>query len=465
MHRPSKLLALALLVLLIIPPAPAAAQDQGPTYVVQDGDTLWGIAQEFGTDPQALAAANGMDPSATLAVGKALLIPGFEGVTGVLVTQDVGFGDTLDSLGLRYGLPADTLTRLNRIVSPGRLYVGQSLILPQGEKQPLALPESTRLTVAAGGGDLELALRAGADPWTLRAYNQRGFRLWSVPGETLAVPSPGHPTSALPDPIKSTVVSPLPAIQGRTVEVKIALSAGASAQGHLGEWSLHFEPLDPEDLVALQGVHAMADPGLYDLEISLTPDGATAPTVDFTQPVLVVAGGYGFDPILEVPPDTIDPEKTGPENQQVAAVVAPATPQRLWDGVFQFPSTNTKSFPSQFGSRRNYNGTGYINYHSGLDFYGKTGTPIPAPARGRVVFTGALTVRGNTTIIDHGWGVYTAYLHQSEIQVAVGDMVEPGQIIGLIGDTGRVTGPHLHWEVWVGGVPVNPLEWTRQPFP
>ncbi len=69
------------------------------------------------------------------------------------------------------------------------------------------------------------------------------------------------------------------------------------------------------------------------------------------------------------------------------------------------------------------------------------------------------------TFIDHGWGVFTGYLHQSELLVSEGDWVEVGDEIGLVGYTGRATGPHLHWEVWVGGVPVNPLEWTSTSFP
>ena len=93
------------------------------------------------------------------------------------------------------------------------------------------------------------------------------------------------------------------------------------------------------------------------------------------------------------------------------------------------------------------------------------GTPIYAPAAGKVVYTGTLTVRGNVTVIDHGWGIYTAYAHQSEIQVQVGEMVTPGQLIGLGGQTGRVTGPHLHWEVWVGGVQVDALEWLKNVYP
>ena len=90
---------------------------------------------------------------------------------------------------------------------------------------------------------------------------------------------------------------------------------------------------------------------------------------------------------------------------------------------------------------------------------------ILAPAAGTVVFAGPMTVRGNATMMDHGWGVYTGYLHQSEILVKVGDKVTPGQVIGLVGGTGRVTGPHLHWEVWVGGVQVDPLEWLETVFP
>ena len=96
---------------------------------------------------------------------------------------------------------------------------------------------------------------------------------------------------------------------------------------------------------------------------------------------------------------------------------------------------------------------------------GQIGNPIYAAAAGVVVFTGPLTVRGNATMIDHGWGVYTAYLHQSEILVKVGEHVEQGQFIGRVGNTGRVEGPHLHFEVIVGGVQVEPLQWLDQEFP
>jgi murein DD-endopeptidase MepM/ murein hydrolase activator NlpD len=83
-----------------------------------------------------------------------------------------------------------------------------------------------------------------------------------------------------------------------------------------------------------------------------------------------------------------------------------------------------------------------------------------------VVFAGKLTVRGNATMIDHGWGVYSAYMHQSEILVKPGDRVEAGQLIGRVGRTGlRITGPHLHFEMWAGGVQIDPMDWLTQEYP
>ncbi len=118
-----------------------------------------------------------------------------------------------------------------------------------------------------------------------------------------------------------------------------------------------------------------------------------------------------------------------------------------------------------FGNRRSYNDSPYDFFHTGLDFCGQVGQPIYAPANGVVVFSDFLTVRGNATVIDHGEGVFTGYLHQSEFLVQTGDRVEKGQLIGRVGSTGRVVGPHLHWEVIVGGVQVNPMDWLEQEFP
>jgi murein DD-endopeptidase MepM/ murein hydrolase activator NlpD len=93
------------------------------------------------------------------------------------------------------------------------------------------------------------------------------------------------------------------------------------------------------------------------------------------------------------------------------------------------------------------------------------GTPIYAPAHGRVVFADLTQVRGNMTVIDHGVGVFSAYYHQFSINVQVGQMVDPGTLIGRVGTTGLSTGNHLHWSMWANGEYVDPMDWTRRVFP
>jgi murein DD-endopeptidase MepM/ murein hydrolase activator NlpD len=119
---------------------------------------------------------------------------------------------------------------------------------------------------------------------------------------------------------------------------------------------------------------------------------------------------------------------------------------------------------SPFGTRRSFNGGGFDRFHSGTDFAGAPGTPVLAAAPGIVVLAASLNIRGNATVIDHGWGVFTGYWHQTEQFVSVGDYVTIGQPIGTIGATGRVSGAHLHWELWVNGVPVDPMQWVLQSF-
>ena len=103
-----------------------------------------------------------------------------------------------------------------------------------------------------------------------------------------------------------------------------------------------------------------------------------------------------------------------------------------------------------FGTRR---------LHAGADFRGSTGTPILAAERGTVVFAGRRGGYGNTVVIDHGGSLATLYAHQSRLAVAIGDEVQQGETIGAVGSTGFSTGPHLHFEVRVGGTPVDPLNY------
>lgn len=451
-------------------PQPSA---QGAVYVVQPGDSLWSIALRFRVSIQALTAANGISNADQLNVGDRLMIPGLEGIQGTLTTQIVPFGETLRSLSRRYRTPIETLIRLNHLTSPGELYAGVNLVIV--ERGTPSTP-SRRRTLASGQSLLELAVQDGVSPWVYLLNNDLKSAAATAPGDVLLLPQsevsgsveepPAAIPAAMPDAIQKVQLAPLPLVQGKAVVIEIFGENDLQLGGSLNERPLNFF-FDAEtgSYVSLQGVHAMAEPGLYPLVISATlPGGAQ---FAFSQSVFVEAGDYVYDPVLTVSPETIDPAVTRPEDAQWAALTAPVTPEKLWQGVFQSPAPPPYNdcWPSRFGSRRSYNGSAYIYFHTGLDFCGGVGTDILAPAAGRVVFAGPLTVRGNATVIDHGWGVYTGYLHQSEILVQVGDLVQPGQVIGKVGGTGRVTGPHLHWEVWVGGVQVDPMDWLLQPYP
>mgnify|MGYP000855231580 CR=1 FL=1 len=137
------------------------------------------------------------------------------------------------------------------------------------------------------------------------------------------------------------------------------------------------------------------------------------------------------------------------------------TPQVLWNGRFNWPLE--AAVTSAFGTRRNYAGR-FLSYHAGIDLRGATGEPVYAPADGVVVAAETLQVRGNTVIVDHGAGVISGFFHLSAMGVTPGQVVAAGEQIGLVGATGLVTGSHLHWEVRVGGIAVEPREWVESDF-
>jgi murein DD-endopeptidase MepM/ murein hydrolase activator NlpD len=102
------------------------------------------------------------------------------------------------------------------------------------------------------------------------------------------------------------------------------------------------------------------------------------------------------------------------------------------------------------------------SFHGGTDFDVPRGTPVAAAAAGRVAFVGPLAIRGNSVIVDHGMGVFSGYHHLSRTSVQVGQQVAAGDLVGYSGASGLATGPHLHWEVIVSGVTVDPVLWTQQ---
>lgn len=171
------------------------------------------------------------------------------------------------------------------------------------------------------------------------------------------------------------------------------------------------------------------------------------------------AGTYRLErlrvaPAFSAPPDSALAERQRRESELAAAVsrIAHETPQ-LWTAPFVAPRSSRITSP--FGGGRIFNGT-VTSRHMGTDFAGAVGAPVRAANRGIVRVVDRFYLGGNVVYLDHGAGIVTAYLHLSKQLVAVGDTVARGATIGLVGATGRVTGPHLHFISRYGAITVDP---------
>jgi len=209
---------------------------------------------------------------------------------------------------------------------------------------------------------------------------------------------------------------------------------------------------------ALLGIDLERAPGKYDLVVS----GQLPESDPFTcKAVVTVKEGHFTIESLKVADQFVNPNpeesaRGEKDSARIHEIYAHPTTARLWIGQFRTPLDGVAT-GHNFGKRRVLNGE-KRSPHTGLDMPAKTGTPIHAAQRGRVMLADDLFFSGNTVILDHGLGIYTFYCHMSAIKVAVGDLVNAGTVIGLVGATGRVTGPHLHWSLNVNGARVNPLQ-------
>ena len=456
-----------LLIVILGLVQPVSAQEGSGddlVYIVQAGDTLWTIARKLHIFYDDLLTSNGITSESSIIPGTQLVVPGMKDLSGVLSTIRVPYGESLQSISRRYQVTETDLIQINRLTSPVELYVGVSVVL-LGEDVSID-QAGKRVALSPEQSSLELAVQENLNPWTLITANSQDGEWDLIPGEVVFVPgTESTGPGALPGEISKISYTPESFIQGHTSVMKVKAPQDTSVTGALDEYPLNFFPRDEGTYLALQGLHAKESLGLKPLSISGTlPDGTP---FAHTQMIQVSSGGYPYEEIFDVPMETVSIEINNEETAKLEEVVIPATANKLWEGDFRAPVPPELSgaYVSYYGNRRSFNGSGYFYYHSGIDFYSAMGGNILAPAPGKVVYTRQLPIHGNTTIINHGWGVYTLYAHQSEYMVSVGDKVDTGDLVGLVGSTGRSSGPHLHWEVWVGGIAVDPLEWLTASFP
>ena len=408
--------ALVALCLLLCLTVTAVAQEPTPEpqiYVVEPGDTLFSIAQRFGSTVEAIVAANGITDASLINPGQKLIIP----------------------------------------------------VIPVEQVSPVLPEPNTRVHPVRSGETLSsLAFRYGTTVWLLREVNELHRLGLLLPGQELTIPPVTAPHSGVPG-LPEISASPAPVVQGQTMLFEVQGQGRLEVAGSFLEQDLLFVEEGPR-YWALAGVDALTPPGGYLLALRITEvDSGDLITMEET---FTVAEGSFATYNVVVPADRtnlLDPDLVRAEREKVNAVFAQISQGPLWKGMFGFPLAGELRTTAPYGQRRSYGGGPVTSYHTGHDYGADAGTPILAPITGTVALAEALQVRGNVVILDHGLGLFTGFWHLSRIDVAEGQRVAQGEVIGLVGNTGLSTGPHLHWEMRVQGVPVNPLQWTQQEFP
>jgi murein DD-endopeptidase MepM/ murein hydrolase activator NlpD len=230
----------------------------------------------------------------------------------------------------------------------------------------------------------------------------------------------------------------------------------ASLDGDALGRALRFWPVVDADVWhALLGAGLETAPGSYEVTIRATAiDGDSAV---HRVPVVVEPRQYETRSIRVadrfINPPAAERARIAQERQLLELVLAQVHPERLWRGPFALPVSGTTT--RGFGRLTILNGRAQ-GRHQGADFRAAGGTPILAPNAGRVVLAADLYLSGNTVVLDHGHGLFSVFAHLSEVAVEVGSPALKGDLLGRTGATGRVTGPHLHWAVRLGGTSVDP---------
>jgi murein DD-endopeptidase MepM/ murein hydrolase activator NlpD len=453
-------LALAALVLAPVRNVYAAEED-GPVYIVEAGESLYTIAQLLGTTVDALQQANAIEDPGVVAVGQRLLVPGFAGLRGVLATHPLAAGDSLPNLLYRLRSDQQTLVRLNRVVNPAALFLGQSFLFLAGDGEQAVLPAQRAVVLQPGETLALLAARAGLTLQQLALTNQLSS-LAAAPGIQLQLPAPAE--NSLPLPFQSITVYPDHPAQGEPLAVVLTLASTAVLSGEFDGETLHFSQLGAGQ-IALHGVNAITEPGVYALRVRAQPPRGAAVNVELR--VRVSNANFAQQLILlqdEKAALLNDPQVGDGEVARIQAVAKAFTATRLWTAAFVQP-ISSEYITTKFGLRRSYNGSPFRTFHGGIDFGAPAGTPIRAAAGGVVALADQLQIRGGATMLDHGWGVFTAYWHQASVLVKPGQAVQAGEVIGTVGNTGLSTGTHLHWEVWANGNQVDPTQWLALEVP
>jgi murein DD-endopeptidase MepM/ murein hydrolase activator NlpD len=264
---------------------------------------------------------------------------------------------------------------------------------------------------------------------------------------------------AAPDESAAVVtVLPEAPVQGNTLSVIVNAPGSPAVAVSFDGTSVRAYALPGGARRALIGTDPTVATGTHRLVVTVTQPGRTARRIP--RDVRLGSGQFAVRTVTLGPKTAglITAQNAATEQRLLGSVLSRRTPDALWSGPFGAPSDGTMDSP--YGDQSFYNGR-RAWWHQGMDYAASAGAPVVAANDGIVALAQLLPLGGNTVVIDHGQGVLTEYLHLSAFTVRPGARVAKGTLIGRIGATGLVTGPSLHWGLYVNGTWVNPSYWME----
>lgn len=279
-----------------------------------------------------------------------------------------------------------------------------------------------------------------------------------------AVTLPAPTVSEAQSGFVSIIISPSNEVQqGRTSMLRVSGPDITKVSATFAGTRFDLYRTNIGDYAGFMAVDMETPTGAATLDIFYWTDESQPPQ-NVSRQIMVLGGGFDFQEIplpVNLEP-LLDPELNEFDFGSIERVHTRQTKEIFFTG-FEQPIPGPSI--SAFGGIRSYNDGVLTGRHTGVDYRAVIGTAVTAAANGRVVFAQFLPIHGNHVIIDHGWGVLSGYSHLSEFNVVPGELVRQGQTIGLSGSTGRVQGPHLHFEMAVNGSWVDAVQFLTLDIP
>jgi peptidase M23-like protein len=286
-----------------------------------------------------------------------------------------------------------------------------------------------------------------------------------TPG-VMPTPNIAATPTAIPRPLPSSTITEDRATlelyfttldQGQTGLLHVTGQGVAGARVRFLDKLIEFFPMPDAGFFGFIAVSMEQTPRKYDLDIFVWYDDTTRQTIH-TQ-VEVETGSFIRQDVTIAQDKAylVDPEIERDELARIQSILSNVTLERLWDDKgFTLPIPGGE-LTSPFGAFRTFNQTMQTR-HTGWDIRATLGQPVMASAAGTVAYTGLMDIHGNFVVIDHGYGVFSTYSHFSQVHVTRGQTISQGQVIGLVGSTGRTSGPHFHWEIAINDTFVDAVQ-------